>query len=311
MIRYYKTINQNLERLDEFEPSCWINLTEPTSNEIEDISKLLEIEADVVGAALDNEESSRVEYDDDYTLILIDIPFDMSDAQSSNYMTVPIGIILAKDCIITICSRQTRIINDFIVGHVKDFYTYMKTRFILQILYRNATFYLLYLRRINNTTNLIEQEIHNSMKNRELLQLLQLEKSLVYFSTSLTANEATLDRLLKLNIIKHYQEDQDLLEDVIIENKQALQMSKMYGDILSRIMDAFSAIISNNQNNVMTYLTVVTIVMAVPTIISGLFGMNVGGIPFASHPYGFLIVNVITILICILSTAYLIRKRLL
>ena len=303
MIRYYKTINQNLERLDEFEPSCWINLTEPTSNEIEDISKLLEIEADVVGAALDN--------DDDYTLILIDIPFDMSDAQSSNYMTVPIGIILAKDCIITICSKQTRIINDFIVGHVKDFYTYMKTRFILQILYRNATFYLLYLRRINNTTNLIEQEIHNSMKNRELLQLLQLEKSLVYFSTSLTANEATLDRLLKLNIIKHYQEDQDLLEDVIIENKQALQMSKMYGDILSRIMDAFSAIISNNQNNVMTYLTVVTIVMAVPTIISGLFGMNVGGIPFANHPYGFLIVNIITILICILSTAYLIRKRLL
>ena len=271
----------------------------------------MEIEADVVGAALDNEESSRVEYDDDYTLILIDIPFDMSDAQSSTYMTVPIGIILARDCIITICSKQTRIINDFIVGHVKDFYTYMKTRFILQILYRNATFYLLYLRRINNTTNLIEQEIHNSMKNRELLQLLQLEKSLVYFSTSLTANEATLDRLLKLNIIKHYQEDQDLLEDVIIENKQALQMSKMYGDILSRIMDAFSAIISNNQNNVMTYLTVVTIVMAVPTIISGLFGMNVGGIPFASHPYGFLIVNVITILICILSTAYLIRKRLL
>lgn len=227
MIRYYKTINQNLERLDEFEPSCWINLTEPTSNEIEDVSKLLEIEADVVGAALDNEESSRVEYDDDYTLILIDIPFDMSDAQSSNYMTVPIGIILAKDCIITICSKQTRIINDFIVGHVKDFYTYMKTRFILQILYRNATFYLLYLRRINNTTNLIEQEIHNSMKNRELLQLLQLEKSLVYFSTSLTANEATLDRLLKLNIIKHYQEDQDLLEDVIIENKQALQMSNV------------------------------------------------------------------------------------
>ena len=312
MIRYYKTINQNLERLDEFEPSCWINLTEPTSNEIEDISKLLEIEADVVGAALDNEESSRVEYDDDYTLILIDIPFDMSDAQSSNYMTVPIGIILAKDCIITICSKQTRIINDFIVGHVKDFYTYMKTRFILQILYRNATFYLLYLRRINNTTNIIEQEIHNSMKNRELLQLLQLEKSLVYFSTSLTANEATLDRLLKLNIIKHYQEDQDLLEDVIIENKQALQMSKMYGDILSRIMDAFSAIISNNQNNVMKTLALVTVVMSIPTMLFSAYGMNFkdNELPLNGEPHAFWIIMFIAFALSGSLTLYLFHKKL-
>ena len=147
------------------------------------------------------------------------------------------------------------------------------------------------------------------MKNKELNQLLQLEKSLVYFSTSLTANEATLDRIVKQNIIKHYEEDNDLLEDVIIENKQALQMSKMYGDILSRIMDAFSAIISNNQNTVMTNLTIITIIMAVPTIISGLFGMNVGGIPFSSHPLGFLIVNVITALICVVSTIYLVKKK--
>ncbi|MDY4129183.1 magnesium transporter CorA family protein, partial [Peptostreptococcus porci] len=270
MIRYYKSINLKLEKLNEYERSCWINLTEPTSNEIDEICELLELDRDVITAALDDEESSRIEYDEDYTLILIDIPFDMSDSRTSNYITIPLGIILAKDSIITICSKQTRIMNDFIVGHVKDFYTFMRTRFILQVLYRNANYYLLYLRRINKTTNDIEQEIYKSMKNKELLQLLQLEKSLVYFSTSLTANEATLDRLLKQNIVKQYLEDQDLLEDVIIENKQALQMSKIYGDILSRIMDAFSAIISNNQNNVMTYLTIVTIIMAVPTIISGL-----------------------------------------
>lgn len=311
MIRFYKTINLKLEKLNEYEQSCWINLTEPTSNEIDELSELLKIDRDVITSALDDEESSRIEYDEDYTLILIDIPFDVSDSKSSNYITIPLGIILARDNIITICSKQTRILNDFIVGHVKDFYTFMRTRFILQVLYRNASYYLLYLRRINKTTTEIEQEIYKSMKNKELLQLLQLEKSLVYFSTSLTANEATLDRLLKQNIVKQYLEDQDLLQDVIIENKQALQMSKIYGDILSRIMDAFSAIISNNQNNVMTYLTIVTIIMAIPTIISGLWGMNVGGIPFAESKFGFLWMVIITMIVVVLSTAYLIKKKLL
>lgn len=309
MIRYYKTVNLKLERINDFEPECWINMSEPTSNEIDDMANLLEIEVDILSAALDDEESSRIEYDENYTMLIIDIPFDMSDTEASNYITIPIGIILTKNCILTVCSKQSRIINDFIVGHVKEFYTFMKTRFILQILYRNASYYLLYLRRINKRTNAIEHEIYSSMKNKELNQLLQLEKSLVYFSTSLTANEATLDRIVKQNIIKHYEEDNDLLEDVIIENKQALQMSKMYGDILSRIMDAFSAIISNNQNTVMTNLTIITIIMAVPTIISGLFGMNVGGIPFSSHPLGFLIVNVITALICVVSTIYLVKKK--
>lgn len=309
MIRYYKSINLELEKLDNYEKGCWINLTEPTSNELEDTSQLLNLDLDVLTAALDDEESSRIESDENYTLILIDIPFDVSDAKSSNYITVPLGIVLCNDSIITICSKQVRILNDFIVGHVKDFYTFMRTRFILQILYRNATYYLLYLRRINKTTNLIEKEIYQSMKNKELLQLLKLEKSLVYFSTSLTANEATLDRLLKLNIIKHYEEDEDLLEDVIIENKQALQMSRIYGDILSRIMDAFSAIISNNQNNVMTYLTIVTIIMAVPTILSGFWGMNVPGIPFEKSPVGFWMVVVVSVVLCTLSTIYLIRKK--
>ncbi len=309
LIRYYKSINLELEKLDSYEAGCWINLTEPTSNELEDISHMLKLDLNVLTAALDDEESSRIESDEDYTLILIDVPFDMSDSNSSIYVTVPLGIILANDSIITVCSKQVRILNDFIVGHIKDFFTFMRTRFILQILYRNATYYLLYLRRINKITNSIEREIYQSMRNKELLQLLQLEKSLVYFSTSLTGNEATLDRLLKLNVIKHYEEDEDLLEDVIIENKQAQQMAKIYGDILSRIMDAFSAIISNNQNNVMTYLTVVTIIMAVPTILSGFWGMNVPGIPFEKNPIGFWMVVVVSVVVCTVSTIYLIRKR--
>ena len=279
MIRYYKTIDSKLEKLNSFESGCWINLVEPNQSEIHEISELLNLDVDSIKAALDEEERSRIEVEDNHTLILIDIPVDESDASASHYSTIPLGIIMLDNAILTVCTAQTKILNDFIVGHIKDFYTFMKTRFLLQILYKNATYYLLYLRRINKMTSIIEREIYNSMKNKELFQLLELEKSLVYFSTSLKAIELVLNKMVRTPSIKRYEEDEDLLEDVIVENRQALEMATIYGDILSRIMDAFSAIISNNQNTVMQFLTVVTLIMAIPTIVSGFFGMNVPGIP--------------------------------
>ena len=204
--------------------------------------------------------------------------------------------------------------DDFIVtngGSEGLFFTYKKTRFILQILYKNATYYLLYLRRINKLTIEIEREIHNSMKNKELLQLLELEKSLIYFSTSLKSIELVLQKLLRTSAIKKYPEDEDLLEDVIIENKQAVEMATIYGDILSRIMDAFSAIINNNQNNVMQFLTVVTFIFSIPTIVSGFFGMNVINLPFENDPYGFWIILLITTVICLILTVLLSKNKLL
>ena len=187
----------------------------------------------------------------------------------------------------------------------------MKTRFVLQILHKNASYYLYYLRKINKMTNAIEKEIYSSMKNKQLIQLLELEKSLVYFSTSLKANELVLKKMLRTTSIKKYESDEDLLEDVIIENKQAVEMATIYGDILSRIMDAFSAIISNNQNNVMQFLTSVTLITTIPTIISGIFGMNVGGIPFANNTNGFWIVILITTLISLIITIFMSRNKLL
>ena len=311
MIRYYKTIDSKLEKLNSFESGFWINLVEPNQSEIHEISELLNLDVDSIKAALDEEERSRIEVEDNHTLILIDIPVDESDASASHYSTIPLGIIMLDNTILTVCTAQTKILNDFIVGHIKDFYTFMKTRFLLQILYKNATYYLLYLRRINKMTSIIEREIYNSMQNKELIQLLELEKSLVYFSTSLKAIELVLNKMVRTPSIKRYEEDEDLLEDVIVENRQALEMATIYGDILSRIMDAFSAIISNNQNTVMQFLTVVTLIMAIPTIVSGFFGMNVPGIPFENNPNGFWITMLITCIICLIITFFMSRKKLL
>ena len=311
MIRYYKTIDNKLEKLNSFENGCWINLVEPNSSEIKEIASLLDIDIDSIKSALDEEERSRIDVEDNHTLILIDIPVDESDDNSTHYTTIPLGIILLNNAILTVCTAQTKIINDFIVGHIKDFYTYKKTRFILQILHKNASYYLHYLRRINRITTVIEREIYKSMKNKELLQLLQLEKSLVYFSTSLKANELVLTKILRTPSIKRYQDDDDLLEDVIVENRQALEMATIYGDILSRIMDAFSAIISNNQNSVMQFLTSVTLIFSIPTLVSGFFGMNVGGIPYANDANGFWIVMLITTLICLVITIFMSKNKLL
>ncbi|AUN14140.1 cations transporter [[Clostridium] sordellii] len=311
MIRYYKTIDSKLEKLKSFENGCWINLVEPTTAEILDISTKFNIDIESIRAALDEEERSRIDIEDNHILILIDIPIDESDASSAHYSTIPLGIILLDNTIVTICTAQTKILNDFIVGHVKNFFTFKKTRFILQILYKNASYYLHYLRRINKMTIAIEKEIYKSMKNKELVQLLELEKSLIYFSTSLKANELVLNKMLRTESIKKYSEDEDLLEDVIIENKQALEMATIYGDILSRIMDAFSAIVSNNQNTVMQFLTSITLIMSIPTIVSGFFGMNVEGLPFSNHVNGFWIVILITCIMCLILTFIMSRNKLL
>ena len=311
MIRYYKTIDSKLEKINEPEEGCWINLVEPNQSEIHEIHDYTDIDIESINAALDEEERSRIEVNDNHTLILIDIPIDESDSNNSLYSTIPLGIIITEEIILTVCSEQTKILNDFIVGHIKDFYTHMKSRFLLQILHKNASYYLHYLRRINKMTTTLEKEIYDSMQNKQLIQLLELEKSLVYFSTSLKSNELVLNKMLKTSSIKKYHADDDLLDDVIVENRQALEMATIYGDILSRIMDAFSAIISNNQNNVMQVLTVITLIVSLPTLISGFFGMNVGGIPLAENPNGFWLISFISVIICIIITMLMSKNKLL
>ena len=210
---------------------------------------------------------------------------------------------------ITVCSENSPVIKAFAQGKVRDFNTFMKSRFILQFLYRIDTLYLRYLRNVDKKSDEIEDQLHKSTKNSELIELLKLEKSLVYFSTALRSNEAVLEKLLRTALIKKYPEDSELLEDVIVENKQAIEMADIYSGILSGMMDAFASVISNNLNIVMKVLAIITIVMAIPTIVFSAYGMNVNasGMPFAQSPFGFTIIVFMVIMISVF-VALIFRK---
>ena len=289
MIRIFKTEDGAIHQKDEAESGCWIALTNPTATEILEVSKKYGIDPDHLKAPLDEEERSRIETEDHYSLILVDIPSIEERNEKDWYVTIPMGIIMTEDVLVTVCLEDTSVLSVFMDGRVKDFYTYMKTRFILQILYKNASLYLQYLRIIDKKSEVVERELHKSQKNRELIELLELEKSLVYFTTSLRSNEVVFEKLLKNERIKKYPEDTELLEDVIIENKQAIEMANIYSVFLCGTMFAFASVISNNLNIVMKFLATITIVMSIPTMVASFYGMNVNpaGMPFAQSLYGF------------------------
>ena len=310
MIRIFKTEDGAMHEKEEMQPGCWIALTNPTASEIIDIADTYQIDPDHLRAPLDEEERSRIEVEDEYTLILVDIPSIEERNGKDWFVTIPLAIITTKDVLITVCLEETPVLTSFMDGRVRDFHTFMKTRFILQILYKNATQFLQYLRIIDKKSEVIERKLHQSQKNEELIELLELEKSLVYFTTSLRSNEVVLEKLLRIEKIKKYPEDTDLLEDVIVENKQAIEMANIYSGILSGTMDAFASVISNNLNIVMKFLATVTIVLSIPTMIARFYGMNVNshGMPFADSPYGFAIVLGLTLLLS-LFVAYIFNKK--
>jgi len=290
MLEILKTINSKIVTIDTFEDGSWINLINPTESELSRLSTTLGVDIDMLKAPLDEEESARIENEEGQLLIVVDIPIIEKEGRMNVYTTIPLGIILFKQYIITVCLRNDTLLSDFVNNRVKTFFTQYKTRFILQVLYKNATRYLQYLRHIDKISSRIEQDLHKSTKNKELIQMLKLQKSLVYFSTSLKSNELVLEKLLKHEYLRKYPSDADLLEDVIIENKQAIEMATIYSGILSGMMDAFASVISNNLNIVMKVLTTITILMAIPTMFASFYGMNVINIPFAQSPYGFWIV---------------------
>ena len=300
MVRVFKTIEGAIHEIQEPQEDCWIAMTNPTATEIFEISERFGIEVDDLRAPLDEEERSRIEVEDNYTLILVDVPIIEERNDKDWYGTIPLGIIVTRKMIITVCLEDTQVLTRFMEGRVRNFFTYMKTRFILQILYRNATMYLHYLRIIDKKSEQVEEKLHMSTRNQELLELLELEKSLVYFTTSLRSNEVVLEKLLKVESIKQYPEDTDLLEDVIIES-----------GILSSMMGTFASVISNNLNVVMKVLSVITIVMSIPTIVFSAYGMNLSpaGMPFSADKWGFLVVIVLSVLVSIVAAVILSKKK--
>ncbi len=293
MIQIFSTAENNkLKEIDQIATGCWVNLVNPTKEEIQYVQHTLNIEEEFINAALDEEETVRIDSEDDQTLVLVDIPVLKPESGSFLYTTIPLAIILLKKSIVTVCLEETSILEDFFKKSMRSFDTCKKTRFLLQILYKNASKYLQYLKQIDKASTQVETALHKSMRNRELIQMLRLEKSLVFFATSLKSNEVVMEKMLKYSMIKKYEDDVDLLEDVIIENKQAIEMCTIYRDILSGTMDAFASVISNNLNIVMKFLAAITIIIAIPTLFASFWGMNVP-VPFSEDSNGFVWVVII------------------
>lgn len=306
MINFYKTINNALIEIDKIEPGCWVSVVEPTQDEVKMLIEDYNLDSGFVKSSLDEEESSRVEIEETQTLLIVDGPIvDKQSDETIQYFTMPMGIILTQANVFTISSKENIVLSEMSSGLIKNVQTHLKTQFILMLLLRIALRFLQCLKQIEKITGAIEKQLHKSMKNKELIQLLGLEKSLVYFSTSLKADQITLEKILRGRVIKLYDEDQDLLEDVLIEVKQAVEMTDIHSNILSGIMDAYASIISNNLNIVMKRLTIITILMAIPTIVFSFYGMNVH-LPFKVA--GWIFPMIVSLIATVLTAMFLLKR---
>lgn len=313
MVKIYKTDDRIIHELEGYEPGAWINMVSPSLEECVDISEQFNIDIADVRAALDDEESSRIDLEELYTLILVDIPSAEMRNNRHSYTTIPLGIILLEDTIITVCAEETAVLRIFTEQRMREFSTKKQMRFTYQILYNTCIVYQSLLRNIDRKRTEIEEHIDKHTEDTDLIDLHELESNLVYFATSLRANGMVLDRLTRYGKLRQYSEDRELLEDVIIENQQAIEMTQIYRDIINGTRELMSAVINNRLNNVMKYLAAITIVMSIPTIISGLYGMNVAGegMPFANSFWGFTIICGVTLIICAITLIVLKKRKML
>ena len=275
MKQVFLSTTTEFKEVETLEPGTWINLVNPSQSESMEIASAFNIDIADLRAPLDAEEMSRMTIEDDYTLIIVDVPIKEERNNQTYYVTIPLGIILTEEAIITTCLEKLPLLDIFIHRRLRNFYTFMRSRFIFQILYRNAELYLSALRTLDRKSEQIESQLHKSTRNEELIELMELEKTIVYFKASLKTNERVIKKLTNATSnIKKYLEDEDLLEDTLIETQQAIEMADIYGNILHSMTDTFASIISNNQNNIIKTLAMVTIVMSIPTMIFSAYGMN-------------------------------------
>ncbi len=317
MLKITKTTESQLIELtpDRIEVGAWINLVRPSADELNAVEAITEAPQDFIRSALDPEESSRIEIEDNHILVLKNVPIN-HDSHVYEYDTIPLGIIITPDYIVTICQEYNDVIQNFSETRFRYFSTFKRTRLLFQILYRSAMLFLKDLRQMTRRSDQIEQDLRKSMKNEELFQLLDLQKGLTFYSMSLRSNKVVVERLLRLcsnpqvsHIIKFREEDEELLDDVRVEYDQAIEMAQIQTDVLAGMMDAFASVISNNLNIVMKFLASITIVMAIPTMVASFFGMNVP-VPWEGDPMGFVIVSIVALGLTIVSIWVLWKKRL-
>lgn len=289
-----------LDSISDFEKNSWIHLADPTKEEIERVADSTGIPASTLKTALDPEEFAHIDIEEGNYMVVIDIPIIDKENDIYLFSTVPMGLIYNRNYVVTVCLKDSSIVKDFWANRIKNVETKKQVRLILQIIQRVEFKYLQYLKRIDKTSSAVQQRLHLSVKNNELIDLLDIEKSLVYFSTSLTSNDRVLAKISKSTEYTKFEEDADLLDDVINDNKQAIEMCNIYRDILSGTMDAFASVISNNLNIIMKTLTLLTIILTIPQVIASFWGMNVE-VPWGKIGYGFYIVVGISLVVAIVA----------
>lgn len=306
MLTIYKTTPEGLQTLEGPTNGCWIKAVDPGQEDIEQLENW-GVEPDLITYSLDQDEMARVERDEGYTLILLRIPHFQGETHDIPYNTVPMGIIIKDNLIATICRHESHITRMLTNGKYRGFKTAKRYRFVLYVLLETATRYLTYLREINRAMDRVEDQLQKSTRNRELMELLKFQKSLVYFTTALRSNEVMMERLQRMRMFNQYEEDEELLEDVRTENQQAIQTTNIQTEILSSTMDTFASIISNNLNAVMKVLTTLTIMVSLPTLVASFYGMNVD-LPGEGYPHAFLAIFGFS-LILTTTAAFIFYKR--
>jgi magnesium transporter len=308
MIQYFKVAGQRFVPAITLEEAFWVHLDSPNAEEVSSVLARYELPEDFITDLQDADENSRMEYDDDAMLIILRVPLYYRHRSASvSFATAPLGIIVIPDRIITVSFYESEILTQYLDGKHRPF-NITQQSFILAINLRTAIYYLKFLKEINRRTGNIENELHQSLRNKELIRLLRMEKSLVYFNTSLKSNEIILERMQRSRWLQNDPEAEDLIEDVIIENKQAIEMANIYSSILSGMMDAFASVISNNLNVVMKFLTSITIILALPTLIASIYGMNVD-LPLQNTPYAFFVVMGLSAVLSVSLVLIFIRKK--
>jgi len=310
VITVYKSAEGGLCECKDFEEGEWLHVVNPSPSELEALISRWDVPADFLTDPLDYDERARIERDEKNTLILIRTPKRSERSSKIPFYTLPVGIILTDTAVITITLSESEILQEFIDGKIRNFRTSQKTRFVLQIFYRTALKFLKYLKEINRMTSVVEEEVHGGMRNEELLKLYNFERSLVFFTTSLRTNALMFEKFNHSACMKMNEEENDLFSDLMIENRQALEMANVYAKVMSGMMSAFASIISNNVAIVVKFLTVVTILFMIPTLVASIYGMNVP-LPLQENLYAFPIVMLISMTLCVFGIFYFWHRNML
>ncbi len=309
MMNIYKKMvgSKKLGKQKKITRGCWVNVIDPDNEEIDELNDKINIEKEYITDALDKNETPRIEKEDNIVFIIFKIPHIIKE--NMKFETYPLGVIMKDENIITICRYKNEVIRDFEIKKIKNFYTTKRVRFLLQLFLRSSQYYMNYLKDIENEIKKIEKSLSKRFSNEDIMKLTQLEKSLFYFNTACISNDKVMRKIVSGKVLELYHEDQELLEDILIENQQAIEMTSIYRHLITTMRDAYTSIVSNNLSDVMKFLTAITLVISIPTMIASFYGMNFQNIPFSGHPQGFILAVMASFAIGLVIALWLKNKR--